>query len=99
MPNPENGQTHSNNSSAIAEELFEYVWRFCEAGKGGFQSRNGDTMQCIFYHCIKVYLCISKAAEKKYNHGAATGSVLMSQNSQENTCFGVSSLIKLQTSS
>ena len=27
-PTPQNGQTHSNNSSAIADELFECVWPF-----------------------------------------------------------------------
>ena len=26
----QNGQTHSNNSSASADELFECVWPFCE---------------------------------------------------------------------
>ena len=26
---PQNGQTHSNNSSAFADELFECVWPFC----------------------------------------------------------------------
>ena len=26
---PQNGQTHSNSSSATAEELFEFVWPFC----------------------------------------------------------------------
>ena len=29
---PENGQTHSNNSSAFANELFECVWLFCGVG-------------------------------------------------------------------
>ena len=27
-----NGQTHSNNSSAVADELFECVWLFCVVG-------------------------------------------------------------------
>ena len=31
-PTPENGQTHSNNSSAFADELSECVWPFCRAG-------------------------------------------------------------------
>ena len=31
-PTPQNGQTQSNNSSAIAEELFECVWPFCGVG-------------------------------------------------------------------
>ena len=31
-PIPLNGQTHSNNSSATANELFECVWPFCKAG-------------------------------------------------------------------
>ena len=30
--NPQNGQTHSNNLSAFADELFECVWPFCEVG-------------------------------------------------------------------
>ena len=30
--NPQNGQTHSISSSAIADELFECVWPFCGAG-------------------------------------------------------------------
>ena len=28
VPTPQNGQTHSNNSSAAADELFECVWPF-----------------------------------------------------------------------
>ena len=30
--NQQNGQTHANNSSATADELFEYVWPFCRVG-------------------------------------------------------------------
>ena len=29
---PQNGQTHSNNSSAVVDELFEFVWPFCKVG-------------------------------------------------------------------
>ena len=29
---PQNSQTHSNNSSATADKLFECVWPFCEVG-------------------------------------------------------------------
>ena len=29
---PQNGQTHSNNFSATADELFECVWPFCGVG-------------------------------------------------------------------
>ena len=29
---PTNGQTHSNNSSPFTDELFEYIWPFCEVG-------------------------------------------------------------------
>ena len=29
MATPQNGQTHLNNLSAIADELFEYVWSSC----------------------------------------------------------------------
>ena len=32
MPTPQNGQTHSNNSSAFADEMFECVLPFCVAG-------------------------------------------------------------------
>ena len=32
MPTPQNGQTHSNNSSALADKLFECVWPFCGVG-------------------------------------------------------------------
>ena len=28
-PATQNGQTHSNNSSATADELFQCVWLFC----------------------------------------------------------------------
>ena len=28
-PASQNGQTHSNNLSAVADELFECVWPFC----------------------------------------------------------------------
>ena len=32
-PTPQNGQTHSNNLSAVVtNELFEYVWPFCWVG-------------------------------------------------------------------
>ena len=31
-PVPQNGQTHSNNLLATADELFECVWPFCKAG-------------------------------------------------------------------
>ena len=29
---PQNGQTHSNNSLAFSDELFECVWPFCGVG-------------------------------------------------------------------
>ena len=29
---PQNGQTHSNNSSPTADELLECVWPFCGVG-------------------------------------------------------------------
>ena len=32
IANPKNGQTHSKNLSAIAEELFECVWLICGVG-------------------------------------------------------------------
>ena len=32
MPTPNNGETHSDNSSATADELFDCVWPFCGVG-------------------------------------------------------------------
>ena len=32
VPTPQNGQTRSNHSLAIADELFKYVWPFCGVG-------------------------------------------------------------------
>ena len=32
VPIRQNGQTHSNNSLATADELFECVWPFCKLG-------------------------------------------------------------------
>ena len=29
VPIPQNSQIHSNNSSAVADELFECAWLFC----------------------------------------------------------------------
>ena len=29
---PKNGQSHSNDSSALADELLERVWAFCGVG-------------------------------------------------------------------
>ena len=29
MPTPQNGLTHSSNSSAVADDFFECVWLFC----------------------------------------------------------------------
>ena len=29
MPTAQYGQTHSNNSSAVADDLIECVWPFC----------------------------------------------------------------------
>ena len=34
MPTPQNGLTHSNNSSTTPDELFECVWSFCGVGNG-----------------------------------------------------------------
>ena len=31
-PTPQNGQTHSNILSAVADEVFECVWSFCGIG-------------------------------------------------------------------
>ena len=32
VSSPQNGQTHSKNSSGVAEELLECVWLFCAVG-------------------------------------------------------------------
>ena len=32
VPNPQNCQTQSNNSSTVADELFQCVWPFCGVG-------------------------------------------------------------------
>ena len=32
MPTPQNGLTHSSNSAAVADDLFECVWLFCGVG-------------------------------------------------------------------
>ena len=32
MPTPQNGQTHSNESSATADEFFKCNWPFCGVG-------------------------------------------------------------------
>ena len=32
LQTPQNGQTHSNNSSVVADKLFERVWPFCGVG-------------------------------------------------------------------
>ena len=31
-PTPQKGQTHSNDSSTVVDELFECVWPFCGVG-------------------------------------------------------------------
>ena len=31
-PTPQNGQIHSNDSSHVADEVFERVWPFCGVG-------------------------------------------------------------------
>ena len=36
----QNGQTHSNNSSAFAEGLFECVWPFCEVAASSVEAYN-----------------------------------------------------------
>ena len=36
MPAPQNGQTHSNNSLAKADKVFECVWPFCGVGAQRF---------------------------------------------------------------
>ena len=40
MPTPQNGQTHSNNSSAVVEEVFECVWPFCGVGVSRVNANN-----------------------------------------------------------
>ena len=40
---PQNGQTHSNNSSARADELFECVWPFYGVGAEWVKDTNSQT--------------------------------------------------------
>ena len=48
MPSPQNGQTHSNNSLAIADKLFECVWLFC--GVGAWSINSFQTNVHLQYH-------------------------------------------------
>ena len=38
MSIPQNGQTHSKNSSVVADELFKCVWPFCGLALKGLSS-------------------------------------------------------------
>ena len=46
MPTSQNGQTHSNNSSAFADELFEYVWPFYGVGTWRVKIQSIGWTQC-----------------------------------------------------
>ena len=76
-PTPQNGQTHSNNSSTTADKLFEWVWPFCGVGaervNGKINQNISQGSQTILRRCYvkKVFLKFL-------------------QNSLENTCTGVS---------
>ena len=47
-PIPQNGQTHPNNSSAFADELFECVWPFCGVGSYRVKKVILDTQADVF---------------------------------------------------
>ena len=46
MPTPQNGQTHSSNSPATVDELFEYVWPFF--GVSIWRVNMKNLWKCIF---------------------------------------------------
>ena len=48
-PIPQNGQTHSNNSSAVGDKLFECVWPFCGIGVKGLTHSLPLKMEIINY--------------------------------------------------
>ena len=72
----QNGQTQSNNSSAVADELFEYGWPFCGIGtlrvkiKSNIDIKNFKPNSTKFFETFKIpkfennYLVISKAIIK-----------------------------------
>ena len=51
--NRTNGQTHSNNSSATANEFFEGVWPFC--GVGAYRVNNPLTLPFCKYKLKRNY--------------------------------------------
>ena len=53
MPIPQNGQKHSSNWSAVADELFECIWPVC--GVGGYRVNYvSDTiMKAIFKQLLE----------------------------------------------
>ena len=44
MTTPQNGETHWNNLSAVADELFECVWPFWRVGALTFESYKSKSM-------------------------------------------------------
>ena len=46
---PQNGKTHSNNSSAVADQLFEYVWPFYGVGAWRVKTLSLETI-CDYKH-------------------------------------------------
>ena len=79
-----NGQTHSNNSSALADKLFECVWPFCGVGA----SRVNPKPSMLYLHRIPanfhIYFNTLKYSPTprndllKVNHGNTTKSYVQS---------------------
>ena len=62
--NPQNGQTHSHNSSSKADKLIECVWPFCGVGA---QRVKWDTLNQVilmsrkFSLALWIWYCIPKS--------------------------------------
>ena len=70
-PTPQNGQTHSNNSSATADKLFEWVWPFCGVGaervNGKINQNISQGSQTILRRCyVKSFLKIFAKFTRKH---------------------------------
>ena len=71
MLTPQNGQTHSNNSPAVADELFECVWPFCGIGTSRVNFKNikgGWKSMCRKVQSWSYDFLIEKLTQKS-NHG------------------------------
>ena len=64
MPIPQNGQTHLNNSLAIADELFECVWPFCGIGTSRVNFEHiWNNIQLDPFHVTSLFLYPLKTSE------------------------------------